>query len=99
MTFCGRKQVYIKRPCAGDEAEHSSVCRSVNVVLEAEAQLQIRPVELMRQRRKIGSFNGSPGCAVERHIAGAACKDHGVGLQASVGQDGEDNLALAALED
>jgi hypothetical protein len=50
------------------------------------------------ERRVVGAFDGSPGGAVERDVAGAAGEDHGVRLQAAVGQDGEDDLALAALE-
>jgi hypothetical protein len=40
-----------------------------NVVLEPEAKLQIRPMELPRQRRIIRTLNRSPRRAVQRHIA------------------------------
>ena len=74
-------------------------CRLVDVVLEAEAELQVGAVELAREGRVVGAFDGSPGGAVEGDVAGAAGELHGVGLQAAVGQDGEDDFALAALED
>ena len=69
----------------------------MNVVLEAEAELQVGAVELTRERRIVCAFNGSPGGAVEGDIAGAAGELHGVGLQAAIGQDGEDDLALPRL--
>ncbi|HEX4320850.1 MAG TPA: hypothetical protein VHZ52_08110 [Acidobacteriaceae bacterium] len=64
---------------------HSNHFRLAKVVLEAETQLLIRPVEFVWKGRVVGAFDGSPGSAVERYIAGAAAENHGVGLEASVG--------------